>query len=111
MGRRGHPHERIAACCYCGSRSILPAAARRERLVCHGCGAPIRVIEAMPPAAAPHEAPRGQRPAIPHPAEAPGAHAPKDRPVRRKKGRHRPGLLARLGRSFDDLDDILDIFD
>jgi hypothetical protein len=54
----------------------------------------------------------GPKPATPHPAERPGAHLAKDRPARRKKGkRRRGGLLRRLGRAFDDLDDIFDLFD
>ncbi|MBK0398622.1 hypothetical protein H0I76_05440 [Limibaculum sp. M0105] len=106
MGRKGQPPDRIATCCYCGSRSILPSGGRRERLVCHGCGAPIRVLEILGARDAP-----GRRPAVPHPAERPGAHQAKDRAVRRKKGKRKPGLIARLGRVLDDLDDILDIFD
>ncbi|MDT8343158.1 MAG: hypothetical protein RQ752_01885 [Thermohalobaculum sp.] len=113
MGRKGQPAERIASCRSRGSRSILPATTRGERLVCHGCGAPIRVIEAMAPAAPSRARPgaRHAHPATPHPAERPGAHQPTDRPLRRRKGKARPGLLARLGRAFDDLDDILDVFD
>lgn len=111
MGRRGFQAERIATCCYCGARSTLPPSTRRERLVCHGCGAPIRVIEALAPQAHPRMTEAKRRPALPHPAERPGAHLPKDRPVRRKKGKARPGFLRRMADAFDDLDDILDIFD
>ena len=109
MARWKNGAERITTCCYCGARSTLPPSARRERLVCHGCGAPIRVIEALGPATGARES--GRNPAIPHPAEPRGAHLPKDRPVRRKKGKTRPGLMRRLGRAFDDLDDLFDIFD
>lgn len=116
MGRKGRPPERITTCCYCGSRSILPpgppSGGARRPLVCHGCGAPIRVIETLAAAGAQAcPAARGHRPPVPHPAERPGAHQVKDRAQRRKKGKRRPGLIARLGRAFDDLDEILDIFD
>jgi hypothetical protein len=103
---------RIVTCCYCGARSTLGAEGGR-RLVCHGCGAPIRRIETLAPKAVSRAgASAGRKRAIPHPAEAPGRHLPKDRPARRKRGkRRRGGLLHRLGKTFDDLDDIFDLFD
>lgn len=113
MGARPPEPYRLARCCYCGARSTLPPAGSRKALVCHGCGAPILVIEALGPAAH-RERPGRSRPPIPHPAERRGQHLPKDRPVRRRKGKARPGLFARLSRMFDeldDLDDILDLFD
>jgi hypothetical protein len=108
-----HDHRlKIVTCCYCGARSTLRPEGG-QRLVCHGCGAPIRRIEAL--AAKPMPRPgkaSGRKPATPHPAERPGDHLAKDRPARRKKGkRKRGGLLHRLGKTFDDLDDIFDLFD
>jgi hypothetical protein len=113
---------RIVTCCYCGARSTL-APEGGQRLVCHGCGAPIRRIEAVAAKPMPRAgAARGAKPATPHPAERKadglgdgrGEHLAKDRPVRRKKGkRKRGGLLHRIAKTFDDLDldDIFDLFD
>jgi hypothetical protein len=107
-------HLRIITCCYCGARSTLGPEGGR-RLVCHGCGAPIRKIEMLAPKPMPRRGPgtdTRRKPAIPHPAEAPGHHLPKDRPVRRKKGkRRRGGLLHRLAEGVDDLEDLFDLFD
>ena len=120
-----HDHTiRIVTCCYCGARSTLRAEGG-QRLVCHGCGAPIKRIEAVAPKpmpragsaagrnpAMPRAGANGRKPATPHPAERPGEHLAKDRPARRKKGkRRRGGLLHRLGKRLDDLDDILDLVD
>ncbi len=102
---------RVTRCCYCGARSTLPAPGQRAALVCHGCGAPLSAIELLGPAPSPGPRPSAQRAAVPHPAERRGQHLDKDRPARRRKGKARPGLVARLKRAFDDLDDILDIFD
>jgi hypothetical protein len=106
-----HDHTlRIVACCYCGARSTLRAEGG-QRLVCHGCGAPVRHIEAVAPRPR-RGATGGPKAATPHPAERPGEHLAKDRPARRKKGkRKRGGLLHRLGKRLDDLDDIFDLFD
>ena len=103
---------KIVTCCYCGARSTLRPEGG-QRLVCHGCGAPIERIEALAPKPMPHPgAASARKPATPHAAERPGEHLPKDRPARRKKGkRRRGGLLHRLGKTFDDLDDIFDLFD
>ena len=113
MPDRPHHPLRVITCCYCGARSTL----RREggeRLVCHGCGAPVRRIEAVLSKPKPRPgASAGPKPATPHRAEKPGEHHWKDRPARRKKGkRKRGGLLHRLGRALDDVEDIFDdIFD
>ncbi len=103
---------RIVSCCYCGARSTLGPEGGR-RLVCHGCGAPIRHIEALTPKPMPRRgAAAGRRPATPQPAETAGHHLSKDRPARRKKGkRRRGGLLHRLGKGFDDIDELFDLFD
>ncbi|MEM7508070.1 MAG: hypothetical protein AAF415_15145 [Pseudomonadota bacterium] len=114
------PGKRIIICCYCDARSILPREAG-QRLVCHGCGAPIRRVAALEPSHLRRAAPRDVRPAPPRPAELPGAHSAKDRPCRRrkhKKGKRRPkGLLYRFREAiddvldFDDLDELFDLFD
>lgn len=104
---------KVVTCCYCGARSTLSAEGG-QRLVCHGCGAPLKRIEALSPKSMPRPgASAGPKPARPHRAERPGEHHWKDRPARRKKGKRRKGgLLHRLGKAFDELEDIVDdIFD
>ena len=111
------PHGlKVVTCCYCGARSTLRAEGG-QRLVCHGCGAPLSRVEALSPKASPKRKPHpgadsGPKPATPHPAERRREHHWKDRPARRKKGKRRKGgLLHRLGKAFDDLEDIFDLFD
>lgn len=109
---RPYPYRRIVSCCYCGSRSILP----REgglRLVCHGCGAPIRVIEALetPPDKRKRKH-KKEKPAVPHPAVERGAHKRKDMALRRRKGKRRKSLIDWLEDVIEDAwDDLEDVFD
>ncbi|MEM7496818.1 MAG: hypothetical protein AAF371_02355 [Pseudomonadota bacterium] len=109
MSRPGS-HRRIVTCCYCASRSTLPSKGA-ARLVCHGCGAPIRVIEALE---APPERRRGKgkKPAIPHPALEPGEHKRKDMALRRRKGKRRKSLIDRLEDLIEEaVDELEDLFD
>ena len=107
---------RVVTCCYCGARSTL-GREKAHRLICHGCGAPVRKIETIQPQIE-RLAKQGRKakPAIPHRAERPGKHLDKDRPSRRRKGkrRYRP-IWSRLADAFDDWDDVfedmIDIFD
>ncbi|MEM6973521.1 MAG: hypothetical protein AAF577_12010 [Pseudomonadota bacterium] len=101
--------ERIVTCCYCGGRSILPER-KIGRLVCHGCGAPISRIQRL-------EAPPGQKAkgkkrrkaAIPYGADRKEHLRPKDRPLRRKKGKRRKSTLERFWKEIEDAFE--DIFD
>ncbi|MEL6197478.1 MAG: hypothetical protein AAFT19_06500, partial [Pseudomonadota bacterium] len=112
--RHGQP-DRLLTCCFCGARSILPGGTgAAARLVCHGCGAPIKAIEVL---SRPQDRPRKGRkqkgPAIPHPAERPHDHLAKDRPVRRKRGKRRDPSWSRfVSKMWDELEDAVeDIFD
>ena len=111
MTKPSHPIK-LVTCCYCGARSTL-VLAPGERLLCHGCGAPINHIAPLQPDVEKRRKKRsGPKPAIPHPAERGREHLPKDRPVRRKKGkRKKRSIWYHIGEAFDDFDDILDIFD
>jgi hypothetical protein len=111
---RPDPARRIVTCCYCASRSTLP----REggaRLVCHGCGAPIRVVAALEEGPRPVRKGKGSRkarPATPHPALPPGAHGRKDLALRRRKGRRRKSLISRLEDLIEDaVEEIGDLLD
>ncbi|MEL6766856.1 MAG: hypothetical protein AAFP17_06725 [Pseudomonadota bacterium] len=109
---RPDPHRRIVTCCYCASRSTLPARGA-ARLVCHGCGAPIRIIEALePPPEKRRKKGKAKKPAVPHPALEPGQHKRKDMALRRRKGKRRKSLIDRLEdlveEAWDELEDIFD---
>lgn len=113
--KASHPF-RVLTCCYCGARSSL-GREKTQRLVCHGCGAPIRLIETMQPTLEKRRKTRpGVKPAIPHRAERPSDHLDKDRPARRRKGKRRKrSVWYHVAEAFDDWDDwvedIVDIFD
>ncbi|MEM9781584.1 MAG: hypothetical protein AAF899_03815 [Pseudomonadota bacterium] len=101
------------SCCYCGSRSILPVGTARA-LVCHGCGAPITVVQLLEtPIDRKKGKRKGPKPAIPHGADRDDHRRPQDRPARRKKGKRRKtGLDDRLERFWDKLEDVVDdVFD
>ena len=111
--KSSHP-LRVITCCYCGARSTLPPK-QATRLVCHGCGAAISRIEELHPGLERQKKSHSHaKPAAPHAAERPGAHAEKDRPARRKKGKHKKrqkSIWHRLTDAVDDFDDIFDLFD
>lgn len=105
---------RVLTCCYCGARSTL-GMRTSERLVCHGCGAPIRKIAAVQPALE-RKRKKGDhaKPAIPHHAEGKREHLDKDRPARRRKGKRKSksrSVWYHISEALDDWDDVLDIFD
>ncbi|MEM9139798.1 MAG: hypothetical protein AAGB15_08185 [Pseudomonadota bacterium] len=104
---------KMVTCCYCGARSTLPTD-RAQRLVCHGCGAAMKKIEALQPTFEKQKSSKTHaKPAAPHPAEREGRRLKdKDRPARRKKGKKRQVTIwHRLRDAVDDLDDVFDIFD
>ncbi|MEM9045018.1 MAG: hypothetical protein AAGC81_09990 [Pseudomonadota bacterium] len=114
MTKKSGPGSRVVICCYCDSRSLLPKG-ESGRLVCHGCGAPISVIERLEPSH--NRKSKSKKRAQIRPAEHAGAHASGDYSYRRqksKKGRKRKGLLYHLHDAVDDifeLDDLFDFFD
>ncbi|MEM7746283.1 MAG: hypothetical protein AAF409_21530, partial [Pseudomonadota bacterium] len=102
---------KIVTCCYCGGRSTL-AAGTSAALVCHACGAPISRIKALEIRGERLDKKRSKKHAMAHPAERRGAHLPKDRPVRRKKGKRKSrSFWYHVREAFDDVDDLFDIFD
>lgn len=118
MPNQSGPGSRVVICCYCDARSLLPRDGA-GRLVCHGCGAPIRLIQRMEPSHLSRAGARDAKPPTPRRAERPEEHGGRHDSYRRrkskKKGKRREkSLFARLADVADDvfdLDDILDIFD
>lgn len=114
MVKKSGPGQRVVICCYCDARSLLPATGA-ARLVCHGCGAPIRVIQRFEPSHLGRAKPRDAKPDPVRPALEPDAHPKKDYAnKRRKKKKRKDSLLHRIGDVLDDvadLDDLFDIFD
>lgn len=115
MVKQSGPGARIVICCYCDARSIINPDRERDKLVCHGCGAPIRKLERLEPLHTKKARKDGPRPGGARPAEYPGEHSEKDRPCRRKKKpKKRKTLFARLADGAEDLldlDDLFDVFD
>ena len=119
MRRKTGPGGRIVICCYCDARSILPPDGA-GRLVCHGCGAPIRHVEMREPV---HTAKARRSPdqarvkhAPPRPAEQPEAHGGHHDACRRKRKsskrpKKRKSLFSALADDLFDLDDLFDVFD
>lgn len=100
---------RVVTCCYCNARSTF-SGDRSERLVCHGCGAPLKRIEALhPDIERRRKKGKGKKPAMPHHAERPHEHLDKDRPARRKKGKRKKRSF--FGEILDDVFDLDDLFD
>lgn len=100
--RRAMASEKIATCCYCGTRAVLVLrGAVRHELTCAACGAPIRDMKNLPRAKA--EPRRGLLDTTRSDAE------PKRKTTRRPKrrrSRHPAHILLR--EAFDLLDDVFD---
>ncbi|MEM7669069.1 MAG: hypothetical protein AAF317_07940 [Pseudomonadota bacterium] len=107
------PGERVIICCYCDSRSLIPRDPG-PRLVCHGCGAPVKVIEALEPSHRSRKRDPGVKRQPPRRAKDRDDHAGHHDACRRrksKKGRKPRGLLYRLHDALDDVLDLDDLFD
>lgn len=97
--------QKLATCCYCGSRTVLQLTAREgHELACAKCGAPLHEMKAMPKAQttqrpkhrpAPQSTPRYDIPARP------------SKPTKKKK-KKRSGFWDIAEDLFDELTDILD---
>lgn len=110
MVKKSGPGSRVVICCYCDARSLVPRGAS-GRLVCNGCGAPIKLIERLEPS---HRAKKPRKKTQLRPAERANAHASGDYAYRRrkaKKGRRSKSMLYRIHDAMDDLFDLDDLFD
>lgn len=106
------PAEKIATCCYCGTRAalILQGSSRHE-LACSSCGAPLHDLKMLPKVAPSYGTARieaakskGRTPAKPtHPKQ------PHPKMMKKKKTKKRKGLLHRfVEEAWDVLEDIID---
>lgn len=84
------PAQKIATCCYCGTRAALVLAGdKRHELACSSCGAPLHNLKIMPTAKT--------KPAV-HKA------APKTK-IKKQKKRKKKSLFKEI---FDIVEDIID---
>ncbi|MGR3376807.1 hypothetical protein DU478_18195 [Thalassococcus profundi] len=109
-----HPTNKIATCCYCGTRAALVLTGEvRHELACASCGAPLHDMKMMPGPEASH----GRASRAPARQPRPEVHATPlplwERERSQKKTRKKKKKSKSLGRkflkeAFDVLDDIFD---
>ncbi len=91
---------KIATCCYCGTRAALKLTGEvQHELACGTCGAPLHNIKQMPV--------KSRKPEKKQHYEAPASHR---KPMKSKK-KYKKKKKSFAAALFDELDDILDIFD
>lgn len=102
------PAQKIATCCYCGSRAALILRGKdRHELCCSNCGAPLHDLKMLPKASvratAPTATPARPRPKPVHPKQ------PHPRPRKVQKRRKRKGLFSKIVEEiWDEIEDIFD---
>ncbi|MCF2870166.1 hypothetical protein L0664_03725 [Octadecabacter sp. G9-8] len=102
------PAQKIATCCYCGTRAALVLRGKdRHELSCSSCGAPLHDLKMLPKAAsrgtAPAATPTRPRPKPTHPKQP----HPKARKV--KKRNKRKGIWRKIVEEvWDEIEDIFD---
>lgn len=97
---------KLITCCFCGARDVMTMGkGQRRTLSCLSCGAPMRRIEMIhrsEPAPAPAPVPeRIHKHKAPKPHEA----------YKKKRGKRKKGLFAKIWDEVDDVFDIDDWFD
>lgn len=92
--------QKIATCCYCGTRAALELRGKvQHELACSSCGAPLHDLKMMP---------------IPEKSDAPRHYSKPLKPkkaekyYKKKKSKKRKSWGKKL---FDEFDDIFDLFD
>lgn len=106
------PAQKIATCCYCGTRAALVLAGReRHELACSSCGAPLHNLKMLPKTAARGHGQVTARAATPTRPQPKPTHPKQPHPKARKVKKHkkRKGLFRNLVE--DAWDVIEDIFD
>ncbi|SLN20449.1 hypothetical protein [Pseudooctadecabacter jejudonensis] len=106
------PAEKIATCCYCGTRAALVLQGRdRHELACSSCGAPLHDLKMLRKGAGGATA-RAATPARPAAQSAPKPTHPKQpHPKARKAKKHkkRKGLFRHfVEEAWDVIEDIID---
>jgi len=102
------PSQKIATCCYCGTRAALVIKGDiRHELACSNCGAPLHDLK-MLPARTGRTAPRASAPTRPRPKPT-HPKQPHPRPRKVKKRSKRKGLWKEvLEEVWDFVEDIFD---
>ncbi|MEL6644801.1 MAG: hypothetical protein AAFQ79_12785 [Pseudomonadota bacterium] len=99
------PAEKIATCCYCGTRAALVLRGKdRHELTCSNCGAPLhdlKMLKAQHP---------GRRELVKPTKQKPYGHAHRDweRPKRKPKKRRKSLGRRFLEEAWDIVEDIID---
>lgn len=97
-------HDKIATCCYCGTRTTLALGrgeAGRRELACASCGAPLSRLKPL------RATPERRERAVARPRRA-----EPERPARKKARRRRKPRKSVLKRFFEEfIDEIEDLFD
>ena len=101
------PAQKIATCCYCGTRAALIMDQRRHELACSSCGAPLHDLKMLPKAdvrgAAAKSAPARRQPKAMHPKQ------PYAKPRKVKKRSKRKGIWRKIVEEvWDEIEDIFD---
>ncbi len=99
------PNQKIATCCYCGTRAMLVLDKGRHELSCSSCGAPLHDMKMLPLRQVARKAPPVARTAARRP-NGPGVIQPKA--AKRGKKRRKP-LTRRIAEELWDI--VEDIFD
>lgn len=102
------PVNKIATCCYCGTRAALVLRGReRQELSCSKCGAPLHNLKMLPIQSA-----RRAAPVTTSPRTKPKAVHPKQphpRPRKVKKYKKSRGLWGKIVEEiWDEIEDIFD---
>lgn len=102
------PVQKIATCCYCGTRAALVLrGAERHELACSSCGAPLHDLKMLPKASvrvtAAAPTPTRPKPKDVHPKQ------PHPKPRKVKKRSKRKGLFRKIVEEvWDEIEDIFD---
>ena len=102
------PVNKIATCCYCGTRAALILRGReRHELSCSKCGAPLHNLKMLPIRSAhrtaPLATPTRAKPKAVHPKQ------PHPRPRKVKKPKKRRGFWSKIAEEiWDEIEDIFD---
>lgn len=101
------PAQKIATCCYCGTRAALILGKDRHELACSSCGAPLHNMKMLPIGVGRVTA-RAATPTRPSPKPVhPKQPHPKAKKV--KKSKKRKGLFRHLvEEAWDVIEDIID---
>ena len=96
-----HVTNKIATCCYCGTRAALVLSGReRHELACSACGAPLHDLKMLK---SDHPGPRD----LVQPGKDRAYRTP-DRPKKKSRKKKRAGFADWFEDAFDIIEDIFD---